>query len=178
MLASLRSATVLRAAASRRFIHVGQQIPDVKLKVVQNGEVKEIQTSELFANKKAVLVGYPGCFTPTCQNEHLPGYIKNADQIKSKGVKDIYALSVNDPFIAKAFAESLKDGSKITLIADGNGEFTKQLQASIDLSAAYLSTRTKRFSAIVENGRVVVLNDEEGPKMSEKSKVDTVLKQL
>ena len=81
------------------------------------------------------LVGYPGAFTPTCMATHIPEYIGLAESIKAAGADEIIALSVNDPFVVTAFADSLGSKGLINYMADGNGEFTKELDLEIDLSA-------------------------------------------
>ena len=89
-------------------------------------------------NKKVVIVGYPGAFTPTCMAEHVPDFIEKAAAIKAAGCDEILALSVNDPFVVTAFAEKLGGKQLVNYIADGNGELTKALGMAMDLSVAQL----------------------------------------
>ena len=110
-----------------------------------------IDTAEYFANRNVVLVGFPGCFTPTCTATHIPEYIQSAEEIKSRGADEIVCMSLNDPFVVKAFAAHLGGKQHVNYLADGNGEFTKALGLDLDLSAAMLSTRNKRFSMIIKS---------------------------
>ena len=126
--------------AQRRFgVEVGKKLPSAAVSVVRHdgeGWKNEIvDTSEYLANKTVVLVGYPGAFTPTCMQQHIPGYIASATQITSGGADEIIAMSVNDPFVVTAFADKLDGKQLVNYMADGNGEFTKALGLDFDLSA-------------------------------------------
>jgi glutaredoxin/glutathione-dependent peroxiredoxin len=175
----------LTLAAQRRLfstIKVGDSVPSAKVSVVsfdaEKGFASEIvDTQEYFKNKKIVLVGYPGAFTPTCMATHIPQYIENATQITADGT-EILAMSVNDPFVVSAFAEKLGGKHLINYIADGNGDFTKALGLDFDLSAVQLGPiRTKRMSMVIDNGKVSHFNNEDGPALTEVSACSTVLKQ-
>ena len=163
-------------------IKVGDKLPSASISVVKyNGEKfdSEIIKSDIyFANKTAVLVGYPGAFTPTCQNQHIPGFIEHADQIKAEYVDEIIAMSVNDPFVIKAFAEKLGGGKHINYIADGHCELTNALGLGIDRSVWLGGVRTKRFSMIVKNNEIIKINNEEGTGLTEISDAKTILTQL
>lgn len=120
----------------------------------------------------------PGAFTPTCTSEHVPEYIEKAADIKKGGVEKVFALTVNDPFVVKAFAEKLAGQDKLAFIADSNGDFTKALDAGADLSAAGLGFRSRRFSMYIKDGKVEQFNDEKSPKMTDLSRVPHILQQL
>src|SRR5260221_13506985 len=108
-------------------IKVGDKVPSVKLKHMTAEGVKDITTDELFGDKKVVLFALPGAFTPTCSAKHLPGFIQNADAIKQKGVDAIACLSVNDAFVMGAWGDQQGAGDKVMMLADGNGDFTRDL---------------------------------------------------
>eukprot|EP00331_Platyophrya_macrostoma_P013558 CAMPEP_0176410924 /NCGR_PEP_ID=MMETSP0127-20121128/3323_1 /TAXON_ID=938130 /ORGANISM="Platyophrya macrostoma, Strain WH" /LENGTH=189 /DNA_ID=CAMNT_0017790467 /DNA_START=21 /DNA_END=590 /DNA_ORIENTATION=- len=167
---------------SKRYISVGETIPHVNLKLVEwkNGEYATtvLDSHSAFANQRVILIGFPGAFTPSCENVHLPEYIKRAAELKADGTDKIFAMSVNDPFVLGAFAKKLAAGDAITWIADGNGEFTKALDAGVDLSGPGLGFRSRRFTMIIENKKVVEFNDEKGPQMTDLSRVVSVLSQL
>eukprot|EP00638_Chattonella_subsalsa_P008412 CAMPEP_0117762954 /NCGR_PEP_ID=MMETSP0947-20121206/18304_1 /TAXON_ID=44440 /ORGANISM="Chattonella subsalsa, Strain CCMP2191" /LENGTH=169 /DNA_ID=CAMNT_0005584477 /DNA_START=194 /DNA_END=703 /DNA_ORIENTATION=+ len=119
----------------------------------------------LKAHNKAIVFGVPGAFTPTCSAQHLPGFISNIETLKAKGIEEIYCLSVNDRFVMKAWGEATPGcaESGIKLVADGNGEYTGLLGLVKDASGSRMGLRCKRFAAIIEAGKVAVLNvDEKG----------------
>lgn len=147
-------------------IKAGDQVPAVTLKHLSDGGLAEVNTGELFKGKKVVLFSVPGAYTPTCSNEHLPGYVAKAEEIKAKGVDEIVCLAVNDPWVMQAWGEAHNAGGKVTMLPDGNGEFTKALGLTQDIGAAGLGTRGKRFSMVVDNGVVKTVNVEEGKGVS------------
>ncbi len=157
-------------------IELNQSIPSTQVKIVKAGEASDIDTAELFAKGKTVLFGLPGAFTPTCSAAHLPGYVVHADEIKAKGVEQIVCMSVNDAFVMKAWGEA-SNADAITMLADGNADFTKALGLEFDVSAAGMGLRCKRFAAIIENGNLTHLFIEE-PKQFEVSAAEFILKQL
>lgn len=158
-------------------IKVGDKIPSVKLRHKTPDGVKEITTDEIFNGKRVVVFGLPGAFTPTCSAKHLPGYVQNADALKSKGVDSIVCLSVNDAFVMDAWGRDQKVGDKVMMVADGNAEFAKATGLEMDGSGYGMGTRIKRFSMLVENGVVKQLNLEK-PGAFEVSNAETMLKQV
>ena len=165
---------------SKRFLHMNQVIPQMKLVMVSGNEErynieKDIDSTAYFSNKKIVLVGFPGAFTPTCTGNHLPEFIKLHDKFKAKGV-EVVGLAVNDPFVMKEFGEEL--GGSIPFICDGGAAITKSLDAGIDLSDHALGYRTRRFTALVDNGTIVQVNDEKGGAFTDISRAETILRTL
>jgi len=159
-------------------IAVGQKLPDATFKTLTADGPKELSTADVFGARKVVLFGVPGAFTPTCNNNHLPGYVENHDAILAKGVDRIAVVAVNDVFVMGAWARSTGGDGKILFLADGSGDFAKAAGLDIDLSKAGLGLRLKRFSAIVENGTVTALNIEDAPGMVANSGAATILEQL
>ncbi len=135
-------------------INEGDKIPSVTLKAT---DMSDVSTDALFAGKKVVLIAVPGAFTPTCSNQHLPGFIERSDAIRAKGVDDIICMSVNDAFVMGAWAEDRGAGDAVRLVADGNGDLTRALGLEFDGSAIGFGLRCQRFAAIVENGIVTHL---------------------
>ena len=119
-------------------------------------------TDELFKGKKVVLFAVPGAFTPTCHKNHLPGFVKNADAIKAKGVDTIAVTGVNDVFVMDAWKKAT-GGGEIEFLADGNGNWAKALGMTVDLHRRGLGVRSKRYAMLVEDGVVKTLNVEERP---------------
>ena len=128
---------------------------------------KDITTSEIFAGKNVVLFGVPGAFTPTCSNNHLPGYLENHDAILAQGVDTIAVVAVNDHHVMGAWARFTGGEGKILFLADGNGAFAKATGLDGDMSGAGMGVRTKRFSMIVDDGKVTTLNVETKPGVDE-----------
>lgn len=142
-------------------ISVGDPIPDVTLKRLGAAGMEDVQTGAYFKGRKIVLFAVPGAFTPTCAQKHLPGYIQEADSIKAKGIDEIICLAVNDPFVMKHWGEVAGTQGKVTMLPDGNGEFTRALGLGMDGSGVGLGFRAKRFAMIVEDGIVKDLQVEE-----------------
>jgi len=100
-------------------IKVGDRLPEATFRVMTEKGPEPRTTAEIFGGKKVVLFGVPGAFTPTCHQNHLPGYLANAEALKAKGVDEIAVTAVNDPFVMKAWAESTGGMGKITYLSDG-----------------------------------------------------------
>jgi peroxiredoxin len=143
-------------------IKAGDTMPEGTFRIMTASGPGQLTTDELFKGKKVVLFSVPGAFTPTCSNQHLPSYLKNHDQIKAKGFDTIACMAVNDAFVMDAWGKDRGVGDKIKMLADGNGEYTKKLGLELDGSKFGLGTRGKRFSMIVNNGKVESLNVDEG----------------
>ena len=141
-------------------ITVGSRIPEATFTRMGPEGPAPVTTKEVFGGKKVVLFSVPGAFTPTCSKKHLPGYIKEADAIKAKGVDTIACMAVNDVFVMDAWAKAAGAGDKVLMLADGNAELTKKLGLEMDASKHGMGLRSKRFSMIVEDGVVKELNVE------------------
>lgn len=159
-------------------VAVGQRLPEATFKTISADGPKEVTTAEVFGGKKVVLFGVPGAFTPTCNNNHLPGYVDNRDAILAKGVDQIAVVAVNDVFVMGAWARATGGEGKIVFLADGGGQFAKAAGLDIDLTAAGLGLRNKRFSMIVEDGVVTALNIEDVPGKVANSGAAALLEQL
>lgn len=143
-------------------IKVGDKLPNATLFRVGSDGIKSFEADEFFAGRKVVVFGLPGAFTPTCTAQHLPGYIKRADEFTAKGVA-IACLSVNDAWVMKAWAKDQDAASKVEMLADGNAEFTRAIGLDADMSARGYGTRCRRFAMIVDDGVVRTLGIEEAP---------------
>ena len=133
-------------------IEKNDTFPDQKIRVLIDGEIQNIQSSEYLSNKKVVLVGVPGAFTPTCHLSHLPGYIDNIARFKEKGFTVTF-IAVNDPFVMKSWSE-VSNANGIDMLADGNCDLTEELGLVMDGSGFGLGNRCQRFAMIIENGIV------------------------
>lgn len=142
-------------------IKPGDKIPSVRLTRLGEGGMEEIDMAEYLKNKKAVIVGVPGAYTPVCWQKHLPTYIENADDFRAKGIDEIICVAVNDPFVMKHWGEEMGVDGKITMMPDGNAAFTKALGLELDASGKGLGTRSQRYSMLVNDGTVESLAVEE-----------------
>ncbi|KAI5845063.1 Redoxin-domain-containing protein [Morchella snyderi] len=100
-----------------------------------------------------IIVGVPGAFTPPCSSQ-VPGYLSNYDKFSAKGVSDIYIVAVNDIFVVNAWKEKLGKDSKVHFVSDCTGEFIKSLGLDFDATGLLGGTRSKRFTAVVKDGKV------------------------
>lgn len=159
-------------------IAIGDTLPEASFKVKTEDGAKDMTTAEIFGGKKVVLFGVPGAFTPTCSNNHLPGFLENYDAIISRGVDTIAVTAVNDVHVMGAWARFTGGEGKLIYLADGSGAFAKATGLDIDLSVAGMGLRNKRFSMIVDNGVVTALNIEDQPGKAETSSAAGILEQL
>jgi peroxiredoxin len=143
-------------------IKAGDRIPEGKLQRMGDSGPEDISADELFAGKRVVLFAVPGAFTPGCSMTHLPGYVVNADKIKSRGVDTIACMAVNDAFVMDAWGKA-HNADEILMLGDGNGDFTRALGLELDGRGFGLGMRSQRFAMIVDDGVVTHLNVEEGP---------------
>ena len=154
-------------------------IPYIKLPIIRNAEISNENISDIMLNKKVIIFGVPGAFTPTCSEKHLPGFLNLNSKLRSKGIEDIYCISVNDAFVLKAWLSSYSNSNQnvITGIADGNAEFAKELNLLVDCSVNFMGYRCKRFSLISVNNIIINLNIDEKGQFS-KSSAEYILNQL
>ena len=138
-------------------IKVGDKVPAGALGHKTADGINPVSTDDLFKGKKVVLFSVPGAFTPTCSAKHLPGFVQNADAIKSKGVDTIACMAVNDPFVMEAWGKDQHVGDKVLMLADGSAKYAKELGLELDLVEMGLGVRSKRFAMVVDDGTVTEL---------------------
>jgi glutaredoxin/glutathione-dependent peroxiredoxin len=158
-------------------IKLGDKIPSATLKYLSPEGPKEISTDELFRGKKVALFAVPGAFTPTCSQRHLPGYVDRAAELKAKGVDQIACVAVNDAFVMGAWGKAQNVGDKVLMLADGSGDFTREVGLELDARRMGLGVRSQRYSMLVEDGVVKALNIEK-PGQFEVSSAEAMLKAL
>jgi peroxiredoxin len=157
-------------------ISVGDHIPEVSLQIMGTSGPETKTTAELMGTGKIAVFALPGAFTPTCSAKHLPGFIKQAGEFRSKGVSAIVCVAVNDVFVMDAWGKDQRATGKVVMAADGNAEFAKAMGLALE-TGAFGGTRSQRYSMLVEDGVVKALNVEEGGGF-EVSDAETLLKQL
>ncbi|MDA9608629.1 peroxiredoxin [SAR86 cluster bacterium] len=158
-------------------IEIGKKLPSATLYKLGEKGIDEVDSLEYVSGKKVVLVGVPGAFTPTCSLQQMPGFVEKADEIMDKNVDEIICISVTNPFVMKAWGESLSVGEKITMLADGNGNFTEACELNLDLSSLGIGHVSSRYAVIIEDGIVTSLLAEEGGAFSVSS-AENILEQL
>jgi peroxiredoxin len=139
-------------------IQVGDRLPEGTLQQVRD-TIEPVDAKALFEGRKIVLFAVPGAFTPTCSEKHLPGFVGHYTAFKDKGV-DVACLSVNDPFVMQAWAQMQHVPDGLTMLADGNGDFTRALGLELDATAYGMGVRAKRFALYAEDGVVKQLHVE------------------
>ena len=144
-------------------IAIGQTIPAGKFKLITADGPKDIDAHDLLGKGTVVLVGVPGAFTPTCNDNHVPGYLDNADAIKQRGVDAVYILSANDHHVMRAWEKALGSEGKVHMISDWNASYAKALGLDMDASAFGLGVRAKRFSMLIKDGKIAAVNAEDNP---------------
>ncbi len=159
-------------------ISVGDKLPSVTLRQVTPEGPKEISTDDFFRGKKVALFAVPGAFTPACSQRHLPGFVDKAADIKAKGIDEIACVAVNDPAVMGAWGRAQKTEGKVTMLADGSGDFARALGLELDLTKGGLGIRSKRYSMLVDNGVVKSLNVEQQPGQVDASSAESLLKAL
>ena len=157
-------------------IKVGDRLPSATFMTMTADGPKPQSTDDIFKGKKVVLFAVPGAFTPTCDKNHLPGFVANADKIKGKGIDTIAVTGVNDVFVMNAWKKASGAEGKIEFLADGSANFAKALGLSIDLGERGLGTRSQRYSMVVEDGVVKALNVEDAPGKADISGAENLLK--
>ncbi|KAL0345225.1 UNVERIFIED_CONTAM: Peroxiredoxin-2 [Sesamum radiatum] len=159
-------------------VAVGDVIPDGTLSYFdEQDQLQSVSIHSLAAGKKVILFAVPGAFTPTCSLKHVPGFIEKAGELKSKGVDEILCISVNDPFVMKAWAKTFPDNKHVKFLADGSATYTRALGLELDLSEKGLGIRSRRFALLVEDLKVKVANIESGGEFTVSSAED-ILKAL
>jgi peroxiredoxin len=158
-------------------IKVGDTLPEATFKTMGEDGPKAVTTDELFKGKRVGVFAVPGAFTPTCSARHLPGFRDEAAALKAKGLDAIVCVSVNDVFVMDAWGKNQSVGDTVTMLADGNGDFTRALGLDMDGSKFGMGLRSQRYSMVVKDGVVESLNVEQ-PGQFEVSSADYMLAAL
>ncbi|SLN64944.1 Putative peroxiredoxin [Pseudoruegeria aquimaris] len=160
-------------------ISVGDKLPSAELYVMGEGGPEQVSLESKLAGRKVVIFGLPGAFTGTCSTAHVPSFIRTKDAFAEKGVDEIICISVNDPFVMKAWGESTgATEAGITFLGDSLAAFTKAIGMDFTAPPAGLVDRSRRYAMLVEDGVVKILNAEENPGVCETSAGETLLAQI
>ena len=153
-----------------------ENLPSEEIFVLEGGEPIKKSIEEYTKGKKVIIFGLPGAYTSVCSAKHLPGYVKNIDAFKSKGIDHVICMSVNDPFVMSAWGKEHNVGDKIVMAGDPFLTFTKSIGADVDKSARGLGIRSNRYTMLVENGKVTKLQEEEDTGACEISAAENFIK--
>ncbi|KAI9310946.1 thioredoxin-like protein [Dichotomocladium elegans] len=167
-------------------IKVGDQIPDEQLAYVPYDATESLEACPFpqrykihdnFKGKKVVLFAIPAAFSGTCQEKHLPGFVKEYDALKAKGADLVICIAVNDGWAMNAFGKVSGAKDKIIMAGDGNGTFTKALGLELDLTSLNMGVRSKRYAMVIDDLIVKYLGVEDGLDV-DASSAEAVLKNL
>jgi peroxiredoxin len=159
-------------------IKVGEKIPSTPLKILTPKGIEDFLLLDHIQGKKVILFAVPGAFTPTCSNLHLPSFVKNAPAIMAKGIDEIICVAVNDPYVLDVWGRVTHAHGKVTLLSDGNGDFTKHMGMLLDATDHGLGLRSQRYVALVDNGIVKSLQVESDPASCTITCADEIVKLL
>jgi glutaredoxin/glutathione-dependent peroxiredoxin len=157
-------------------ILAGDMLPYGTFQVMGEEGPETVDVIEFFSGKTVLMFAVPGAFTPTCSASHLPGYVVHLDALKEKGIDEVVCLSVNDVFVMHAWGKA-NNAEHLTIAADGLAEFTHSMGLELDISAAKMGVRSRRYAMLVTNGIVQQLWLDE-PGEFRVSSVEHVLSQL
>lgn len=144
-------------------ISIGTKLPDATLTEISAEGPRAVSLSERTAGRKVVVFAVPGAFTPTCSSAHVPSFIRTKGEFDARGVDEIICISVNDPFVMKAWGDATgAHAAGITMLADAASEFTTAIGMNFDAPPTGLLARSKRYAMLVEDGVVTVFNEELG----------------
>ncbi len=157
----------------------GTRVPEMNLKVIDDGSFNDLTTEDLFSGKTVIVFGLPGAFTPTCSSNHVPRFDRLADTFKRHGVDDILCVSVNDAFVMRAWRKDQKV-KNVKFVADGNGDFTGEIGLLVDKSNIGFGKRSWRYSMLVRDGVIekTFIEPEKPGDPFEVSDADTMLQHI
>jgi peroxiredoxin len=158
-------------------INVGDRLPKATLTKATADGPQPVDTEDYFRGRRVALFSVPGAFTPTCSARHLPGFVDRIEDLKAKGVDEVACTAVNDAFVLEAWKQSAGAEGKVTMLADGSGDFARAIGLDADFSKFGMGHRGQRFSMIVNDGVVEQLNVEQ-PGAFSVSSADYMIEQL
>ena len=158
-------------------IAIGDKLPSATLMKIGAKGPEPVTTDDYFAGRRIALFSVPGAFTPTCSAKHLPGFVERASELHARGIDEIACTAVNDAFVMGAWGKASAVDDRVTMLADGNGQFAQALGLSMDGSKFGMGTRGQRFSMVVNDGVVEQLFVEAGGEFRV-SAADHMLEQL
>ena len=160
-------------------IKIGEKLPTANFFILDDkNALQKINSSSIFKDQKAILIGVPGAFTKVCSAKHLPGYVNNFEEAKKKGVTKIICISVNDPNVMNAWGESQNVKDKVIMAADPFCEFTKTIGAEVDKFEKGLGLRSVRYTMLIENEIIKTIKEEKETGICEISAAENFIKNI
>jgi len=160
-------------------ISQGDMLPDATMVELGAEGPQAVSLADKTKGRKVAIFAVPGAFTPTCHSAHVPSFIRTKDQFAAKGVDEIICVSVNDPFVMKAWGEATgASAAGITMLADAGSDFTTAIGMNFDAPPAGLMARSKRYAMIVEDGKVTLFQAEENPGVCDVSGGEALLEAM
>ena len=157
-------------------ITTGSKLPDATLYTFGANGPEQVKLADKLAGRKVVIFGLPGAFTGTCTTAHVPSFIRTKAGFDAKGVDEIICVSVNDPFVMKAWGDATgATAAGLTFLGDATSEFTKAIGLNFSAPPAGLIDRSKRYALYAEDGVVKTLHLEESPGVCEISGGESLL---
>lgn len=142
-------------------IAVGTKLPEATLLQMGADGVENVALADRLKGRKVVIFGLPGAYTGTCSNAHVPSFIRTAKGFAEKGVDEIICISVNDPYIMKAWGETTgATAAGITMLSDAASAFTTAIGLNFDAPQSGFFARSRRYSLLAEDGVVTRYNPE------------------
>jgi len=130
----------------------GDRVPEVTFRLRRDAGWVERSSRDIFDGRQVVLFALPGAFATTCAARHLPGYVVLARNIRAMGIDEICCLAVNDAFVMNAWARDQGIVDEVTMLPDGNGEFTRQMGRLGSWEHFGFGRRSARYSMLVRDG--------------------------
>ncbi|PJI86300.1 peroxiredoxin [Yoonia maricola] len=157
-------------------IKTGDALPNATLLHMGEEGPEQVVLSDKLDGRKVVIFGLPGAYTGVCSTAHVPSFMITFDDFKAKGVDEIICISVNDPFVMQAWGEKTRaTETGITMLADAESAFTTAIGMNFSAPPVGFVNRSKRYSMLVDNGVVSILNEELSPGECEISAGETLL---
>lgn len=160
-------------------IATGDTLPEANLIRLGAEGPETVSLADKTAGRKVVIFAVPGAYTPTCSAAHVPSFMRTKDDLSAKGVDEIICVSVNDPFVLKAWGEDTgATDAGITMLGDCDGSFTQEIGMNFDAPPVGLLARSKRYAMVVDDGKVTVLHEEESPGTCDVTAGESILKAI
>ncbi|CAF9917663.1 MAG: hypothetical protein HETSPECPRED_003556 [Heterodermia speciosa] len=157
---------------SPALVAVNDPVPDLDL--VEDSPGNKVNLSKELAQGQGLIIGVPAAFSPSCSANHLPGYI-NHPKLKDAG--RVFVVSVNDPFVMKAWSSTLDPAgqSGIRFLGDPSAAFNSALDLLFDSAAIFGNNRSKRYALLTQDGKITKLAIEPDNTGVDVSKADNLL---
>ena len=146
-----------RADPALAMRQAGDPVPQVTFRLRRDGAWLEKSSDDFFKGRAVVMFAVPAAFSTSCSARHLPGYVALAKNIKAMGIDEIFCVAVNDAFVMNAWARDQGIDGEVTLLPDGNGDFTRAMGMLTDRRDLGFGERSRRYAMIVRDGVIEAL---------------------